>query len=79
MFFKVGDILLKMSIYCVIENYVYKIDECIGCGVIGDVYKGVYKVNVDIKYFYFQFYLKFKLNFVFKIQYMYILVWFSYF
>lgn len=65
-FSKVGDILLKMSTYRATENYVYKTDECIGRGATGDVYKGVHKVNADIKYFYFQFHLKLKLNSVFK-------------
>lgn len=47
-----------MSTYRATENYVYKIDECIGRGATGDVYKGVHKVNTGIKYFYFQFHLK---------------------
>lgn len=42
---KVGDIVLKMSAYRATKNYLYKIDECIGCGANSDVYKGVHKVN----------------------------------
>lgn len=42
---KVGDISLKMSTFRATENYVYKKDECIGRGAIGNVNKGVHKVK----------------------------------